>query len=59
MEVKGLSTEATDAKHDDYILMALTLDSSIGLFVPFAVVCPTSVQQSFDSATLLSAESLD
>ena len=35
--------------------MALTLDSSIGLFAPFAAACPTSVQQSLDSATLLNA----
>ena len=39
LKVKGWSAEATDVKHDNYILMALTLDSSIGLFVSFDERC--------------------
>ena len=45
MEAKGCSAEDTDVKHNNYVLVALTLDSSIGLFVPFAAVCPISVQR--------------
>ena len=42
-----------DANYVRYILVVIILDISMGLFVPFAAVCPTSVQRSLDSATLL------
>ena len=40
--------DSTDANQVDYTPLVIILDSSIGLFVPFAAVCSTSVQQSFD-----------
>ena len=53
-EVKGWSAETTEVKYNDYVLLVLIFDLFIDLFVPFAAVCPTSVQRSLDSTMLLS-----
>ena len=43
-EVKRWSAETAEVKYNDYVLLVLIFDLFIDLFVPFAAVCPTSVQ---------------
>ena len=50
-EVKGWSSEATDVKYNNYMLLALIFDWFIELFVPFTSLCPNLSPISFDIAT--------
>ena len=50
-EVKGWSSEATDVKYNNYMLLALIFDWFIELFVPFTSLCPNLNPPSFDIAT--------